>query len=86
MVRLTADCTRAVVDDGALVFTSRRFFLSIGSWRLPIPGVLTPGTCRVEHRAIDEHRFSFSLSMTHPLWGMTFRQNGIFNDPPEATR
>lgn len=73
------------VEDGALVFTSRRFFLSIGSWRLPIPAVLTPGTCRVEHRAVDEHRFTFSMTMTHPLWGTTFRQSGLFNDPPEST-
>jgi hypothetical protein len=72
------------VEDGALVFTSRRFFLSVGTWRLPIPTLLTPGTCRVEHRAIDEHRFTFSLIMTHPLWGTTFRQNGLFNDPPES--
>jgi hypothetical protein len=74
------------VDDGALVFTSRRFFLSVGSWRLPIPAMLTPGTCRVEHRAIDAQRFTFSLTMIHPLWGTTFRQNGIFNDREEATR
>jgi Domain of unknown function (DUF4166) len=72
------------VQDGALVFTSRNFFLSIGSWCLPVPALLTPGTCRVEHRTIDETRFTFSLTMTHPLWGTTFRQSGIFHDPAEC--
>ena len=67
----------------ALVFTSRAFFLSVGRWRLPVPALLTPGRCRVAHRAIDSTRFRFTLTMTHPLWGTTFQQDGIFNDLPE---
>ena len=72
------------VADGALVFTSRRFFFSAGPWRVPIPAVLTPGRCRVEHRAVDDARFRFTLTMTHPLWGMTFRQTGVFTDIQES--
>lgn len=71
------------VDDGALIFTSRSFFLAVGSWRVPIPGLLTPGRCRVEHRAIDDTRFRFTLTMVHPLWGMTFHQTGVFTDAQE---
>ena len=66
------------VDGPALVFTSRAFFLAVGRWRLPIPALLTPGRCRVEHRAIDADRFRFTLTMTHKLWGTTFRQTGLF--------
>jgi hypothetical protein len=64
--------------EATLVFTSRSFFLTIGRWRMPIPGWLTPGRCRVEHRAIDATRFRFTLTMTHALWGTTFRQAGVF--------
>ena len=71
------------VDGGALVFTSRSFFLAIGRWRVPIPRLLTPGCCRVEHRAIDDTRFRFTLTMVHPLWGTTFRQAGVFTTHPE---
>ncbi len=71
------------VQDGALVFTSRRFFLALGRWRIPIPALLTPGRCRVEHRAIGEACFRFTLTMTHPLWGVTFRQTGLFTDSLE---
>ena len=66
------------VEGPALVFTSRSFFLSLWRWRMPIPAWLTPGRCRVEHRAVDDERFQFTLTVTHPLWGTTFRQAGLF--------
>ena len=72
------------VANGALVFTSRRFFFAAGPWRVPILAVLTPGHCRVEHRAVDEACFRFTLTMVHPLWGMTFRQTGLFTDFQES--
>lgn len=71
------------VEDGALVFTSRSFFLSVGRWRVPVPALLTPGQCRVAHQAIDATRFRFTLTMTHPLWGTTFVQDGVFTDHSE---
>lgn len=68
---------------GSLVFESRRFFLLVGPrrWRLPVPSLLTPGTCRVTHTDLGGGRFRFSLAMTHPLWGRTFHQTGEFCDP-----
>ncbi|MDA8522704.1 DUF4166 domain-containing protein [Acidovorax sp. NCPPB 4044] len=70
-------------EAGALVFLSRRYFLAVGPLRLPIPAVLTPGTCRVEHRDLGAGRFAFTLEMRHPLWGCTFHQTGVFADPEE---
>ncbi|AKJ30095.1 DUF4166 domain-containing protein [Caldimonas brevitalea] len=70
------------VEDGALVFYSRCYFvLLLGRWRLPVPALLTPGTCRVEHRDEGPGRFRFTLDMVHPLWGHTFHQTGVFADP-----
>jgi len=68
---------------GSLVFESRRFFLLVGPrrWRLPVPALFTPGTCRVTHTDLGEGRFRFTLDMTHPLWGRTFHQTGVFSDP-----
>lgn len=66
---------------GDLVFESRRYFLALGGWRVVIPRLLSPGTCRVEHRDLGHGRFRFTLSMTHPLWGETFHQTGVFLDP-----
>ena len=66
---------------GALVFESRGYFLALGRLRLRIPPLLTPGTCRVEHRDLGGGRFRFTLEIRHPLWGRTFRQAGEFVDP-----
>jgi hypothetical protein len=70
-------------EAGTLVFRSRRYFLALGAWQLPIPTVLTPGVCRVEHRDQGDGRFRFTLTMVHPWWGKTFHQTGLFTDPKE---
>ena len=57
------------VEQGALVFYSRHYFWLLGRWRLPVPALLTPGVCRVEHRDEGPGCFRFTLEMTHPLWG-----------------
>jgi hypothetical protein len=68
-------------ERGALVFQSRGFALVWGRLRLPVPTLLTPGTCRVVHTDLGHGFFRFTLSMVHPLWGQTFHQSGVFADP-----
>lgn len=69
------------VEQGELVFRSRRYWLQIAGLRLPLPGLLGPGACEVRHADLGGGRFRFSLSMRHPLWGETFHQTGVFADP-----
>jgi len=68
-------------ERGSLVFRSRGFALVWGRLRLPVPTLLTPGTCRVVHTDLGHGFFRFTLSMVHPLWGQTFHQSGVFADP-----
>jgi Domain of unknown function (DUF4166) len=68
-------------EGGALVFESRRFALMLGKFRLPVPALFTPGTCRVTHTDLGDGLFRFDLDMVHPLWGHTFHQSGVFADP-----
>ncbi|MDA8444315.1 DUF4166 domain-containing protein [Paracidovorax valerianellae] len=72
------------VEEGALVFYSRRYFLALGPFCCPIPAWLTPGRCRVEHRDEGRGTFRFTLEMVHPFWGCTFFQTGVFTDPEES--
>ena len=71
-------------ERGALVFESRRFTLLLGRLRLPVPALMTPGTCRVTHTDLGGGLFRFDLDMVHPLWGHTFHQSGVFADPAAA--
>jgi len=66
---------------GTLVFRSRRYLVQAGRWRIPVPAFLTPGTCEVTHEDAGPGRFRFTLTATHPVWGTTFRQDGLFTDP-----
>ena len=73
-------------DRGRLVFTSRRYWLVLARgqgrcWRIPVPALLSPGRCRVEHADLGDGQFRYSLSMVHPIWGETFHQTGVFSDP-----
>lgn len=68
-------------EDGSLVFRSRRFWWVRGRLRIPVPALLTPGTCRVAHTDLGGGQFRFTLSMVHPWWGETFHQSGVFTDP-----
>lgn len=72
-------------EGGGIVFRSRGYALVLGRLRLPLPGLLTPGCCTVEHRAEGPGRFRFTLTMDHPVWGRTFRQSGVFADPAPET-
>ena len=72
-------------EDGALVFRSRSFWWVLGRLRIPVPALLTPGTCRVAHTDLGGGQFRFTLSMVHPWWGETFHQSGVFADPVADT-
>lgn len=67
-------------EGGTLVFRSRRYLLRLGRWRVPVPALLTPGTCEVRHADAGPGRFRFTLAVVHPVWGVTFRQDGFFSD------
>jgi len=67
--------------EGALCFQSHHYFLAWGRIRLPVPLFLTPGQTLVEHIDLGAGDFRFRLTMTHPLFGETVTQDGVFTDP-----
>src|SRR5262245_53497801 len=64
---------KVVVEDGALVFRSGRYFVDIGRRRLLLPAWATPGSLTVRHIEVAEGRFIFSLSRLHPGQGQLVR-------------
>jgi hypothetical protein len=68
--------------DTALIFTSHRYFLALGSRRLHLPRWLSPGRMTLAHTEIDETHFAFTLELHHPWLGSLIRQRVVFEESP----
>jgi hypothetical protein len=66
--------------EGALVFRSKNYFLELFGRRLFLPAWLTPGTLYVTHAELPDGKFSFTLQIFHPRFGLLIRQMAIFRE------
>lgn len=73
------------VQDGNLHFTSDGYFWDIAGWRIPLPGLFTPGKVALCHGNEDEKRFNIRIEIKHCLFGVTFRQVGVFRETAAPT-
>jgi hypothetical protein len=77
-------------EAGALVFRSAGYHVGIGSVRIELPALLSPGRCEIGHRVAPADRhgvdaFTFALTLTHPLFGRLVHQVAWFTDDPAVT-
>jgi hypothetical protein len=70
----------AYARDGALVFRSKRYFLQLFGRRWFLPAWLTPGTLYVTHAEVPDGKFSFTLQIFHPRFGLLMRQMAMFRE------
>jgi hypothetical protein len=68
------------VAGGALLFCSAGYFLRLGARRFTLPGWMTPGQLIVTHAEAGHGRFTFSLEILHPRFGMIVQQTAIFRE------
>jgi hypothetical protein len=66
--------------DGALVFRSKSYFLQLFGRRWFLPVSLTPGTLYVTHAEVPDGKFSFTLQIFHPRFGLLMRQMAMFRE------
>ncbi len=73
------------VQDGDLYFTSDGYFWEIFGWRMPIPGLFSPGKTFLCHRNDSPSQFNIRIEIRHVLFGTTFTQVGVFHqvDAPD---
>lgn len=64
--------------DRALFFTDGGYFWGNQRWRLRLPALLSPGKVELTHANLDRDRFTISIRITHPLFGVLFVQEGLF--------
>lgn len=67
-------------QDGALVFRSAFYFVSLFGFRLRLPRWAEPGALTVVHRDLGQGRFAFTLALDHPWLGRLMGQEAIFCD------
>jgi Domain of unknown function (DUF4166) len=68
------------VEDRALVFRSRKYFVELGRWRFVLPAWATPGALTVKHVEDTDQRFLFSLQIVHRRLGVLVRQSAVFQE------
>ncbi len=73
-------------QDRALHMVSQAYFLEWRGRRVYLPDQLSPGTAHVIHSDEGGGLFRFRLTITHPLLGRLFTQDGRFADDAKAPR
>jgi hypothetical protein len=68
------------VEAGALVFRSAGYFVDVLRHRFWLPGALTPGRLTVTHTECGDGRFSFTLDVMHPHFGLLIHQRALFRE------
>ena len=67
-------------QDQKLHFVSRSYFWRKGSITVALPAWLSPGTTHVTHADEGDGWFRFTMTITHPLFGELYFQDGLFKD------
>jgi len=68
------------VQDKNLHFTSDGYFWDIFGYRIPLPGIFTPGKTFLCHQNNNSSQFNIRIEIRHCLFGTTYTQVGIFHE------
>jgi hypothetical protein len=68
------------VEDGAIVFSSAGYFFEACGRKWRLPSLICPGAVTVTHAEIGPNRFSFTLLVEHPFFGVLIRQKANFRE------
>ena len=67
-------------EDGALLFKSDHYFISLFGERIRIPNLIAPGALVIGHHELGGGRFRFTMRLRHRLLGLVLSQDAIFED------
>ena len=69
-----------LVREGALIFRSRNYFVQLFGHRFALPAWACPGELTVIHAEVPDGRFSFTLQLKHPRFGLMLRQMALYRE------
>lgn len=61
-----------------ITLTQIGYFWRIGKRLIPLPMTWIIGTCTAAEEVIDDNNFKMWMTITHPIWGETYRYEGTF--------
>ncbi len=64
--------------NGALFFTNGGYFIGTKAWQIRLPALLSPGKVELTHANLSRDRFTISIRITHPWFGVLYEQEGEF--------
>ena len=56
------------------------YFWDLFGFRIPLPGLITPGKTFLCHRNNSAKQFDIGIGIRHALFGATFTQAGVFRE------
>ena len=68
------------VVESAIVFRSVDYFLELFGAKWKLPALLSPGALTIRHAETGAGRFSFTLDLEHPRFGLLIHQHAIFRE------
>lgn len=68
-------------QDGALLFKSDHYFISIFGRHMRIPNLIAPGELVIGHHDLGGGQFRFLMRLDHKFLGHVLSQDAVFNDP-----
>jgi len=71
------------VENGALLFKSDHYFVSVLGLRLRIPRLIAPGALVIGHHDLGQGQFRFSMRLDHKVFGHVLSQDAVFKDAKE---
>ncbi|APX13019.1 hypothetical protein BWR18_16010 [Tateyamaria omphalii] len=74
---------RVVEENGALLFKSDHYFLSVLGKRIKMPKLIAPGQLTIGHHDLGAGRFRFSMQLRHVVFGNVLSQDAEFQDAKE---
>lgn len=66
--------------EGALIFRSTGYFFQLFGHRFFLPAWACPGALYVTHAELPDNKFSFTLQIIHPRFGLLIRQMAMFQE------
>jgi len=70
--------SRYQIEDGHISLSPIGYYWRIGNWNVPLPITWMIGVCTASEDVLTDNGFKMQMTITHPIFGETYRYEGTF--------